>query len=106
MSAHTDDGWMADAACNGADPEVFFPELGQSAAAAKAICGVCPVRERCLADAMAADVRHGVWGGLSPNERLALAGRRRRRDTERSSTQTTGPVRRRRGFTLIEGQPG
>lgn len=36
---------------------------------AKAICATCPVRAECLAVAVAAGERHGVWGGLTSDER-------------------------------------
>lgn len=51
------------------DPELFFPDAGNSATAAKAICSACPVREPCLAYAMSITDLHGVWGGLSAKER-------------------------------------
>ena len=36
------------------------------------ICGRCPVRDECLAHALDYDERHGVWGGLTADERRAL----------------------------------
>lgn len=35
-------------------------------------CGWCPVRAECLAYALAAGERHGVWGGLLPTERHSV----------------------------------
>lgn len=58
----------AEAACQ-AHPEAWW-EPG-SAETAKAACGRCPVRVECLAYALAADERFGVWGGLGPEERRA-----------------------------------
>ncbi|MGC4050639.1 MAG: WhiB family transcriptional regulator [Paludibaculum sp.] len=43
----------------------------------KALCDGCPVRNDCLAHALAAGERHGMWGGLQPEERAALLRRRR-----------------------------
>ncbi len=40
---------------------------------AKTICSACPVRARCLAFAFEHDEAYGVWGGLNPEERRALA---------------------------------
>lgn len=39
---------------------------------AKAICAGCPVVDECLAYALAADIRHGVWGGHNAKERAKL----------------------------------
>ena len=41
--------------------------------AAKSICTACPVRLECLADATVNMVRHGIYGGLSLEERKSLA---------------------------------
>jgi WhiB family transcriptional regulator, redox-sensing transcriptional regulator len=80
MNPPTDSRWREQALCAETDPEVFFPEPGKSADQARGICGQCPVRLVCLADALAGrDVAFGVRGGLSPVERRALinsAGRR------------------------------
>jgi WhiB family redox-sensing transcriptional regulator len=59
----------------------FFPARGESARDAKAICGVCPVREDCLEYAMRWELLHGVWGGLSERERRQL--RRERKGPRR-----------------------
>ena len=60
------------AVCGQVDPELFFPESGASTAIPKKLCGVCPVRVQCLDWALANDIRHGVWGGLSDNERRRI----------------------------------
>lgn len=69
-----------EALCAQVDGDVWFPVLGHDTTqAAKAVCNgtgdrpPCPVREACLAWALDADERYGVWGGLSPNERKKLA---------------------------------
>jgi hypothetical protein len=36
------------------------------------ICGRCPMRARCLDQALCSDERLGVWGGLTPDQRAAL----------------------------------
>ena len=75
--------WRDEAACRGLDTEVFFPpsEDEADAAAAKAVCAVCPVREECLEWAVATNQPDGVWGGLTATERRRL--RRRRREAAR-----------------------
>lgn len=67
MAAAT--SWMSRGRCAETDPEVFFADADETGAA-KAVCRRCPVRAACLAYALAEDIRWGVWGGLSPSERL------------------------------------
>lgn len=77
--------WHDHAACRGMDLAIFFPRIGENATTAKAVCAGCPVREDCLHDALATEVktkRFGIRGGLSPVERDRLGspitGRRHR----------------------------
>lgn len=69
--------WRNDAACRSHDPELFFP-IGVTGPAqtqleeAKAVCAGCPVRCLCLEWAVLAGIGHGVWGGLSEDERRTL----------------------------------
>jgi WhiB family redox-sensing transcriptional regulator len=72
-----DEHWTDDAACRGADPEIFYP-VGfagpalQQEAAAKAICADCGVQSDCLTWALRAGEPDGVWGGTTPEERRLL----------------------------------
>ena len=43
----------------------------------KAICRACPVQVACLTYALDAGEAHGIWGGLSADERRTLIGRSR-----------------------------
>ena len=71
--------WFDDAACRDADTDVFFPTAEADAAAAKAICALCPVREECLESALeASPAPEGVWGGLTRVERHRLVRRRQK----------------------------
>src|SRR2546421_12454179 len=69
--------WLSDAACIGADPELFFP-IGTSPPAAdqtvraKAICRSCPVRSACLEWSLVTYQDAGVWGGLGEEERRGV----------------------------------
>lgn len=65
--------WMAAAVCSSSDPELWFPEKGQSTAPAKAICRGCPSRVECLQYALDNNERFGVWGALSERERRRLS---------------------------------
>jgi WhiB family transcriptional regulator, redox-sensing transcriptional regulator len=75
--------WRHRSACLDEDPELFFP-IGNTGPAilqieeAKAVCRRCDVREQCLAWALEAGQDHGVWGGLSEDERRALKRRNAR----------------------------
>lgn len=64
--------WRDRALCAETDPELFFPETGQSTVPAKRVCAACEVRAECLQDALDRRENHGVWGGLSPQERRRL----------------------------------
>ncbi|AXQ51408.1 WhiB family transcription factor [Mycobacterium phage Aggie] len=66
------DDWTLGAACTQTDPEVFYPEKGESIEPARTICARCDVRAKCLEVALANDEGFGIWGGLTPNQRLAL----------------------------------
>jgi WhiB family transcriptional regulator, redox-sensing transcriptional regulator len=68
--------WMADAACRGSSANVFFPERGESADRAKAICAACPVLSGCLDYAVDINQRQGIWGGCSFDQRRALRRKR------------------------------
>ncbi|MEU3452121.1 WhiB family transcriptional regulator [Micromonospora sp. NPDC006766] len=71
--------WRHDAVCRDEDPELFFPiGAGDSGPylrgveAAKAVCRGCPVTGQCLAWALESGQEHGVWGGMSEEERRAV----------------------------------
>jgi hypothetical protein len=54
--------------CTQTDPEVFFPDKGQSPERARQICHRCPVAALCL-PTFGPVVAHGVVGGLTHRER-------------------------------------
>jgi WhiB family redox-sensing transcriptional regulator len=76
--------WLQYAACSTVEPEVFFP-VGTTDNSlikvdrAKRVCARCPVREACLRWAVALEVDHGVFGGLSEDERKAIKRRSARK---------------------------
>lgn len=76
--------WLDDASCADKDPTslVFFPPRDKErykelALEAKSFCyggrgkEPCPVRLRCLWQAVNTDEQHGIWGGMSHRERNA-----------------------------------
>lgn len=89
--------WRDHAACLSAETDLFFP-IGSSGSAvlqvleAKQVCAECPVRVACLDWAVKLNVDHGVWGGLSEEERRSL----KRRLTRKRAASATGPAVRRR----------
>lgn len=68
--------WMLHGVCRQVDPELWFPEKGESTKPAKKICDGCPVRRRCRSFALENDVKFGVWGGMSVRELEELRKRR------------------------------
>ena len=60
------------AACRGEDLELFFSIDDLREQQAKAVCQRCPVRWECLGYALETRQRHGIWGGLNPEERTLL----------------------------------
>jgi WhiB family transcriptional regulator, redox-sensing transcriptional regulator len=77
MNQPTHQQWRDEALCRQTDPEIFFPDKGQTATAAKKVCAVCPARDACLTDAITQREKYGVRGGMTPNERKTYA-----RDTQ------------------------
>src|SRR5437870_1708886 len=75
--------WVHQARCAGEEPELFFP-VGATGPAldqirrAKAICAQCPVRAECLKWALASRQDHGIWGGMTEEERRGLRWAHRR----------------------------
>ena len=72
--------WQESAACRGPLGNVFFPpttterkrEKLAREARAKEICSACPVMTSCREYALEIREPHGVWGGLSEQERRVL----------------------------------
>jgi WhiB family redox-sensing transcriptional regulator len=64
--------WMSEAACQGVDSDLFFPERGDDLSGAKAVCRQCPVREDCLEHALVNREHYGIWGGMSERERKRI----------------------------------
>lgn len=67
-----DEAWRTRGVCSRHDPETFFPAAHESADAALAVCRGCSVLGSCLAWALDAGDRHGVWGGTTPRERRVM----------------------------------
>jgi WhiB family transcriptional regulator, redox-sensing transcriptional regulator len=83
--------WRERAACLGAATDLFFP-VGAAGAAggaadetrrARQICASCPVRQQCLAYALASGQQYGIWGGSDEQERRRLRRKLRTADLRR-----------------------
>lgn len=66
--------WMSRGLCTRApDPDLWFPEVGQSTQPAIAVCARCPVADACLGYALSLPANPaGVWGGTSEEQRRKL----------------------------------
>ncbi|WP_040480192.1 WhiB family transcriptional regulator [Longispora albida] len=63
--------WLTRAACRNGDPDALYV-TGAAQHEAKRVCAGCPVRFRCLAEALDSGDEYGVWGGMTERERRAL----------------------------------
>jgi WhiB family redox-sensing transcriptional regulator len=81
--------WMEQALCREVGSEVFYAEAPdgltgkflaawnrEANAQARSVCAACPVRPDCLDHAIDTDERHGIWGGMTPDERRVEARQR------------------------------
>lgn len=96
-STGTSSTWWSQAACQSADPELFFPISALDATArdvvrAKAICARCGVRPQCLAHAMESGPLQGIWGGTTEAERRRLRGRATRAKRRMAAQAAAAPA--------------
>ena len=49
--------------CHDADADLWFAEEPADLEQAKTLCGTCPIRRACLAEALQREEPWGVWGG-------------------------------------------
>lgn len=68
--------WRHKAACNGQPTNWWFPDAtgpaNPNTQRALALCAGCDVQVQCLAHAQDKPEMHGIWGGLTPRQRLGL----------------------------------
>ena len=57
--------------CAQVDGDVWFPEKGGNIVAAQSICHKCPHRTECAEWGIKHE-SHGIWGGLSANDRRLI----------------------------------
>ena len=69
--------WHRQAACRGADMDLFFLERGKKLSAeAVAYCESCQVRTQCLDSVLQQSQTVGVWGGTTARGRKRLRAQR------------------------------
>jgi WhiB family redox-sensing transcriptional regulator len=104
--------WRSAAACQSCDPDLFFPLSSsgpavEQIARAKEICAGCPVRRECLAFALRTRQAHGVWGGLTEQERYLAWSHGERNDGQapdlKSIRSTDSPRPTRTVVTIADG---
>jgi WhiB family redox-sensing transcriptional regulator len=61
--------------CKQSAPDELFVR-GAQQHRAKLVCGGCPVRAECLAEALDNEMEWGVWGGMTERERRAILRKR------------------------------
>lgn len=69
--------WVTEAACRGANTELFYQEKGGGIHAykqARQICGQCPVIQQCFEYVMSVEIdpavpRYGMYAGMTPSQR-------------------------------------
>jgi WhiB family redox-sensing transcriptional regulator len=74
--------WVAHGPCRHADPALFFPTRGGDLEAAGPSAPTAPSPDACAEYALPLSQLHGVWGGLSENQRRRV----RRRALEAAAT--------------------
>lgn len=83
-SANLDRSWQLQGLCRGNHATLFFPpstnerkeDRDRRELKAKAICGVCGVKDECLEFAIEIREPFGIWGGLTETERRQVVTRR------------------------------
>ncbi|MFD9667309.1 WhiB family transcriptional regulator [Rhodococcus sp. NPDC059968] len=93
--------WREFANCTAMGDYYFFAPENEPPAArlprermARRICSHCFVLDRCRRYALVTAQPHGIWGGLTPSERVALLdGAGYSRENHRIASADTAPVR-------------
>jgi WhiB family redox-sensing transcriptional regulator len=73
IELHHED-WTTQANCRGTEDAMFAEGIGQKQA--RQLCVGCPVKARCLAEALDNRIEWGVWGGMTERERRILLKKR------------------------------
>lgn len=71
-----DESWAHQGLCVGQDPEIWFPKNEADEPVAVRVCVRCPVKRECAEYALRIKEAHGVWGGLTEQDRRRILRRR------------------------------
>jgi hypothetical protein len=78
--------WRREAICRDQPLSIFYPTKGQSNQPALEVCGACPVRHPCLAEALDdPTLDFGIRGGMTARARVAARKAQVTDDTERAA---------------------
>ena len=83
--AESQPSWRRAALCRDQPIAIFFPIRGESSKPALTVCGPCPVRPECLAEAIAESLDHGIRGGMTGQARVAARKAQATNDTKRAA---------------------
>lgn len=97
--------WASDALCVQVDPDIFFPEKGDSTKEPKRVCAQCPMAEECLLGALQRKEEFGVFGGLTTSERGKLMARARRYPGNGLALSVDSAVKKLRAEYLPKSRP-
>lgn len=64
--------------CQNTDPEIWFGDKDEGyhfTNTARKLCGICPAMQACAEYAINAPELFGIWGGLTPKERVRIRNR-------------------------------
>jgi WhiB family redox-sensing transcriptional regulator len=65
--------WREEAACRGMDTELWFTTYTYDGSKGKTICRGCPVQFNCALYAVNNGLWHGIFGGMTPEDRRTFA---------------------------------
>jgi hypothetical protein len=69
--------WMSEGLCRSYPEITWFPESGQSTAAAREVCARCPVKAPCLDYGRSQPHIFGIWGGAVFTDGVARQSQRK-----------------------------
>lgn len=98
--------WRDQASCKTRPDLNWYPGQGEQFDEQLAVCAGCPVRDDCIAEALAATEYDdlGIWGGMSQRQRTLLRRGQRNAKTRRPVAECgtrSGYMRHRKDGTVI-----